>query len=38
MREIQKKDDVRWVIYTDSLSSMQAIKNNRKPSKIKSDI
>ena len=29
MREIQKKDDVRWVIYTDSLSSMHAIENNR---------
>ena len=29
MREIQKREDMRWVIYTDSLSSMLAIENNR---------
>ena len=28
MREIQKREDMRWVIYTDCLSSMLAIKNN----------
>ena len=27
--EIQKREDIRWVIYTDSLSSMLAIENNR---------
>ena len=29
MREIQKRKDMRWVIYTDSLSSMLVIENNR---------
>ena len=29
MREKRGKDDVRWVIYTLSLSSMLAIENNR---------
>ena len=29
MREIQKREDMRWVIYTDSLSSLLAIENNR---------
>ena len=29
MKEIQIREDMRWVIYTDSLSSMLAIKNNR---------
>ena len=29
MREIMVKDDMRWVIYTDSLSSMLAIENNK---------
>ena len=29
MKEIQKREDTRWVIYTDSLSSMLAIENNR---------
>ena len=38
MRERQKREDMRWVIYTLSLSSMLAIENNRKPSNIKSDI
>ena len=28
MREIQKREDIRWVIYTDSLSSMLDIENN----------
>ena len=30
MREIQKRKDMRWIIYTDSLSSMLVIENNRK--------
>ena len=38
MREIQKGKDTRWVLYTDLLSSMLAIENNREPSNIKSDI
>ena len=38
MREIQKREDMKWIIYTDSLSSMMAIKNNRKLYNIKSDI
>ena len=29
MREIEKIEDIRWVIYTDSLSSMRVIENNR---------
>ena len=29
MKEIQKREDMRWVIYTDSLCSMLAIENNR---------
>ena len=29
MREIQKREDMKWVIFTDSLSLMLAIKNNR---------
>ena len=29
MEEIQKRDDIRCVIYTDLLSSMLAIENNR---------
>ena len=29
MKEIGKREDLRWVIYTDSLSSMLAIENNR---------
>ena len=29
MREIQKRKNMRWVIYTDSQSSMLAIENNR---------
>ena len=29
MREIQKREDMRWVMYTDSLCSMLAMKNNR---------
>ena len=29
LREIQKREDKRWVIYLDSLSSMQAIENNK---------
>ena len=29
MKEIRRRDGMRWVIYTDSLSSMLAIENNR---------
>ena len=29
MREIQKREDMRWVIYTDWQSSMLAIEDNR---------
>ena len=29
MKEIRGRDDMRWVIYTDSLSSMLAIENNK---------
>ena len=29
MKEIRVRDGMRWVIYTDSLSSMLAIENNR---------
>ena len=29
MKEIKEKEDIRWVIYTDSLSSMLAIENNK---------
>ena len=29
MREIQKREDMRYVIYTDLLSSMLAIQKNR---------
>ena len=29
MKEIRVGDEMRWVIYTDSLSSMLAIENNR---------
>ena len=29
MREIQKREDIRWLIYTDLLSLMFAIENNR---------
>ena len=29
MRKVQKRRGMRWVIYTDSLSSMLAIQNNR---------
>ena len=29
MKEIKKRKDIRWLIYTDSLSSMLAIENNR---------
>ena len=34
MREIQKREDKRWVIYTDTLSSMRAIENNRENHRI----
>ena len=27
MRDIKKREDMRWALYTDSLSSMLAIKN-----------
>ena len=30
MRVIQNKENMRWIIYTDSLSSKFAIENNRK--------
>ena len=29
MKEIKEREDIRWVIYTDSLSLMLAIENNR---------
>ena len=29
MKDINEREDMRWVIYTDSLSSMLAIENNR---------
>ena len=29
IKEIKERKDIRWVIYTDSLSSMLAIENNR---------
>ena len=29
MKKIEEREDIRWVIYTDSLSSMLAIENNR---------
>ena len=29
LKDIQKREDMRWVIYTDLLSSILAIKNNR---------
>ena len=29
MREVQKREDMRWVIYTNSLSSMLTIENNK---------
>ena len=38
MKEIRVRDEMRWVIYTDSLSSMLAIENNRKSPNIKPDI
>ena len=39
MREIQKEEDMRLVIYTDSLNSMPVIESNRKKTaNIKSDI
>ena len=31
MREIQKREDIRWVIYTDLLTSILAIKNKNHP-------
>ena len=37
LKEIQKTEDKRWIIYTDLLCSMLAIEN-RKSSNIKSDI
>ena len=29
MRETEKRENIRWVIYTDTLSSMLAIDKNR---------
>ena len=29
MKEIKGREDIRWVIYTDSLNSMLVIENNR---------
>ena len=29
MKEIKERKDIRWVIYTDLLSSILAIENNR---------
>ena len=38
MREMRKREDMRWVIYTDLLNSILAIENNRDPFNIKLDI
>ena len=38
MRGMQKREETRWVIYTDQLSSMLAIGKNREPSNFKSDM
>ena len=39
MGEIKKREDTRWVIYKNLLSSMLVIENNRKkPSNCKSDM
>ena len=38
MKDIGKREDLRWIIYTNSLSSMLAIENNRKKNNIKPDI
>ena len=29
MKEIRVRDDMKWVIYTESLNSMLAIENNK---------
>ena len=38
MREIQKREDMRWVIYTDSLCSMLATQNIRENHSILNQI
>ena len=38
MKDIKEREDIKLVIYTDSLSSMLAIKNNRKSPNAKSDM
>ena len=37
-REIQKREDMEWVIYTELLSSMLAIENNRENNPILNQI
>ena len=38
MKEIKEREEIRWVIYTDSLSSMLAIENNRENNPILNQI
>ena len=38
MKEIKEKEDIRWVMNTDSLSSMLAIRNNRENHQILNQI
>ena len=38
MKEIKEREIIRWVIYTNSLSSMLAIENNRENLPIKNQI
>ena len=38
MKEIKEREDIKWAIYTDSLSSMLAIKNNRENHPIPNQI
>ena len=37
-KEIKERKDTRWVIYTDSLSSMLVIENNRENPQILNQI
>ena len=37
-KETKEKEDIRWVIYTDSLSSILAIENNRESHPILNQI
>ena len=38
LREIHKREDKRWIIYTDSLSSMQIIEYNKENHSILNQI